>query len=116
MEPVRVHAYSVRSGVGLGTDTSAYRPSCSVSAINDWSLGPKSAAEARTADHKAVVLKVPICAQHHVRIEGNLGHHLVDRGQLVSWLEQAEQECLANLLNELDVIRDAGLRVQVELD
>ena len=54
--------------------------------------------------------------EHGVRVDGDAGHHLFHRRQLVAFVQQSEPQCLPDLLHELLVGGDAGTRVEVELD
>ena len=63
-----------------------------------------------------LVLELPVGLEHGVGVDGQLGHHLFDRRQLLALVQQAEAQCLADLLDDLEIGRDAGAAVQVELD
>ena len=73
-------------------------------------------ADARASGDQAVVLELAVGLEHGVRVDRQPGHHVLDGGQLVALLQQAQPQSLPNLLHELQVGRDAGPLVQVELD
>ena len=58
---------------------------------------------AGTRAHEALPFEVPVGLKHRVGIDRQLGDHLLGRRQLVSWLEDAELQCLADLLDQLQV-------------
>ena len=74
--------------------------------------GPQSG----PADDQALVLEVAIGAMDGVRIDRDLANDLFNRGQSVAGFQQAEEQGTADLLDELDVIRNARVRIEVEGD
>ena len=73
-------------------------------------------AHALTCRHQSLVLELPVGLEHGVGVDGEVRHHVLDRRQLVALAEQPEPERPADLLDQLEVRRDAGPPVQVELD
>ena len=62
------------------------------------------------------MLQLPVGLEHGVRVDRQARHHVLDRRQLVALAQQAEPQRLPHLLDHLQVRRDAGAGVQVELD
>ena len=73
-------------------------------------------AHPRLGRGQAQVLELAVGLAHGVRVDRDLRDHLLDRGQLVALGQQAQQQRLAHLLDDLQVRRDAGARVEMELD
>ena len=72
--------------------------------------------EAGPARRQPFVLELAVCLEDGVRVDRHLGDDVLDRRELVAFVEEAEAKGLANLLDELPVGRDAGSRIDVELD
>ena len=53
------------------------------------------------------VLKLPVSLEHGVRIDRQLSHHVLDRGQLITLLQQAQTQCPADLVHDLTIRREA---------
>ncbi len=66
--------------------------------------------------HQPLVLELAVGLEHGVGVDGEVPHDVLDRRQLVALAEQAEPERAADLLDQLEVRRDPGPPVQVELD
>ena len=90
-----------------------------------WSVGGDRLAAERGRDEgphagpgagQTLVLELAVRLEHGVGVDGQLGHHLLDRRQLVALAQQAEAQCLADLLDDLEIGGDAGAAVQMELD
>jgi hypothetical protein len=54
--------------------------------------------------------------EHRVRVDGQLGHHLLGRRQLVARAEQPHPQRLVHLLHELQIGRDTRCLIELELD
>ena len=65
---------------------------------------------------QALVLKLAVGLEHRVRVDRQRGDHVPDLGQLVAGLEVAQPQGVLHLLDELQVRRHAGGRVEPELD
>ena len=65
---------------------------------------------------QTLVLQLPVALEDGVGVDRELGDDLLDGRQLVAGLQEAGDERLADLLRDLQVRRDAGLRVEPEGD
>ncbi len=65
---------------------------------------------------EASVLELAVGLEHGVGVDREPRHHVFDRGELITFGEQAEPERLPHLLDQLQVWRDARAPVQVKLD
>ena len=72
--------------------------------------------EAGPPRRQPFVLELAVRLEDGVRVDRHLGDDVLDRRELVAFVEEAEAKGLANLLDELPVGRDAGSRIDVELD
>ena len=58
---------------------------------------------------EALVLELAVCLLHRVGVDGELRHHLLDRRQLITDIEDPHAHGLAHLLDELEVGRHARI-------
>ena len=65
---------------------------------------------------QSLALEIAVGLEHRVRVDRQLGDHLLGRRQLVARLEQAELQGLMDLLDQLQVGRHARSGVELELD
>ena len=65
---------------------------------------------------QALVLQLPVGLEHRVRVDGQRGDHLPHLRQLVALDEIAEPQRVLDLLDDLQVGRDARARIEAELD
>ena len=72
--------------------------------------------DARAGGDEAVVLELAVGLEDRVGVDGEVRHDVLDRRQLVALAQEAEPQRLAYLLDDLQVGRDPGPGVQVELD
>ena len=68
------------------------------------------------APTKPGVLELPIGLEHRVRVDRQARHDVLDGRQLVTLAQQPQPQRPPHLLDDLQVRRDAGTAVQVELD
>ena len=68
------------------------------------------------AGRQALVLQVPVGLEHRVRVDGEGSDHLPDFRELVSLDKNAEPQRALNLLDDLQVGRDTGARIESECD
>src|SRR5205085_9734653 len=61
-------------------------------------------------------LEIAIRLRDRVRVDGKVGDDLADGRQLVADLDRSQTERVLDLLHDLEVRRDSGVRVEVELD
>ena len=66
--------------------------------------------------NQALVLEFPIGLHHSVGIDGHLGHHFLDGGELVAHVEDPHAHGLLDLLHQLQVRRHAGVGAELEAD
>jgi len=65
---------------------------------------------------QALVFQLPVGLEHRVRVDRQPGRHVLDLRQLVTLVQEAQPQRLPHLVDQLQVRRDAGPAVQVELD
>jgi ABC-type Mn2+/Zn2+ transport system ATPase subunit len=65
---------------------------------------------------QALVFQLPVGLEHGVRIDRQPGRHVFDLRQLIALAQQAQPQRLPDLMDQLQVRRDARPAVQVELD
>ena len=65
--------------------------------------------------HETLVLELAVGLRDGVRVDRELGDDLAHRRQLVADIEQAQPQSLLHLLHDLQVHRQAGVLIQVEL-
>ena len=65
---------------------------------------------------EAARLELAVSLRDGVRIDREVGDDLTHRGQLVADVEQPEPKRLLHLLDDLEVRRHAGPRIEMELD
>jgi hypothetical protein len=63
-----------------------------------------------------LVVKLAVRLQHGVRIDREAADDLVDGRELIAGEQDSQLKRLLHLLHELEIGRDAGTAVQVELD
>ena len=82
--------------------------------------GRERAGDERSAalpcDHQALALEVAIRLRDRVRVDREIRDDLSHRRQLVTDVERSEPERVLHLSHDLQIGRDAGLLVEVELD
>ena len=62
------------------------------------------------------MLELPVRLEHGVRVDRHLGDDVLDRRELVAFVEQPEAQGLADLLDQLPIGGDAGSGIDAELD
>ena len=75
-----------------------------------WRSGPSAASEPLL---RVPVTNVPL---HRVRVDRQPRDDLLDRWQLVALPQQAEPQCVPDLVDQLQVGCDPGTGVQMEID
>ena len=70
----------------------------------------------RPSADQAFSFEVPVGLEHRVRVDRQLGDHLLGGRQLVSGLEDAELQGLVDLLDQLQVGGDARSGIELEFD
>ena len=65
---------------------------------------------------ETLTLQLAVGLRHRVRVDGELGHDLAHRRELVAHVDDAEPQRILHLLHDLQVGRDARVRVEVKLD
>ncbi len=73
-------------------------------------------ADTGAGSDQALVLELAVGLEDRVRVDREVAHDLFDRRQLVALAQEAEPEGLPDLLDDLQVGRDAGARIEMELD
>ena len=88
---------------------------CAASVVSVSVRGDERA-DARAGGDEPVVLELAIGLEHGVGVDGQLADDVLDRRELVALAQQAEPQRVPDLLDDLQVRREAGAAVEVELD
>ena|SRR5438552_16526226 len=79
------------------------------------SIGNKCAL-AGSAGYEAIALELAVCLEHRVRIDRQFRDHLPGGGKLVTRLESADPDRMANLLDQLPVGGNSGCPIEAKFN
>src|SRR2546427_11034984 len=78
--------------------------------------GSNERPETRSPVHEPVVLQLAIRLQHGVRVDRERADHLLHGWKLVAGAKHPESDRVTNLMNELEIRRDARPCIESKLD